>query len=85
MGKPGDPNSLKQKMNLIKEGKFQRSSQGGDGKKHSLSAQTVPRIFHWLYHLIEKPQRKVGFGVLTAMGSNFGSTPLELRRFEPVL
>ena len=27
----------------------------------------------------------VGFGVLTAMGSNFGSTPLELCHFEPVL
>ena len=60
MGKPGDPNILKQKMNLIKEGKFQGSSQGGDGKKHSLSAQMVPRIFHLLYHLIEKPHCKVG-------------------------
>lgn len=33
MGKPGDPNILKQKMNLMKEGKFQGSGQGGDRDK----------------------------------------------------
>lgn len=33
MGKPGDPNILKQKMNLMKEGKFSGSGQGGDREK----------------------------------------------------